>query len=131
MGYYQIETKETQAPGDWQPGKTRLLLRCDIRLQSGEDEETLFLVGPDSTHQVMVLWREANYGPAGAEPLSWIKLEAAQEPEVYAWLLDGFLSAVHSAGTAKASDFTSIKVPSAGLLSEAAVRAIFAKAFAW
>ena len=130
MGYYQIETKETQAPGDWQPGKARLLFQCDIRLPTGEDEETLFLVGPDSTDQVMVLWREANCGPVGAEPLSWIDLEAAQEPEVYARLLEEFLSAVHSAGTVKASDFTSIKVPSAGLLPEAAVRAIFAKAFA-
>lgn len=130
MGYYQIETKETQEPGDWQPGKTRLLFQCDIRLQSGEDEETLFLVGPDSTNQVMVLWKEANFSPAGAEPLSWLKLEAAQEPEVYARLLDGFLSAVHAAGTAKRADFTSIQVPPAGLLPEADILAIFAKAFA-
>ena len=130
MGYYQIETKETQEPGDWQPGKTRLLLKCNIRLRSGEDEETLFLVGPDSTHQVMVLWKEANFGPAGAEPLSWLKLEAAQEPEVYARLLDGFLSAVHAAGTARRSDFTSVEVPKQGLLPEADILAIFAKAFA-
>jgi len=130
MGYYQVETKETQEPGDWQPGKTRLLFKCNIRLQSGEDEETLFLVGPDSTNQVMVLWKEANFGPVGAEPLSWLKLEAAQEPEVYARLLDGFLSAVHAAGTAKRSDFMSIEVPKQGLLPEAAVHAIFAKAFA-
>ena len=74
MGYYQVETKETQEPGDWQPGETRLLFKCDLRLQSGEDEETLFLVGPDSTHQVMVLWKEANFSPIGAEPLSWLKL---------------------------------------------------------
>ena len=107
-----------------------MLFQCDIRLRSGEDEETLFLVGPDITHQVMVLWKEANFGPAGAEPLSWLKLEAAQEPEVYARLLDGFLSAVHAAGTARRSDFTSIEVPKQGLLSEADILAIFAKAFA-
>lgn len=130
MGYYQVETKETQEPGDWQPGKTRVLFKCNIRLQSGADEETLFLVGPDSTHQVMVLWKEANFGPAGAEPLSWLKLVAAQEPEVYVRLLEGFLSAVHAAGTAKQSDFTSIEVPKQGLLPGAAVHEIFAKAFA-
>jgi hypothetical protein len=70
MGYYQIETKETQEPGDWSPGKTRLLFRCQIRLHSGEDEETLFLVGPDSGNQVMVLWQEASFGVLGAEPLA-------------------------------------------------------------
>jgi hypothetical protein len=130
MGYYQIETRETEEPGDWQPGKTRLLFKCDIRLQSGEDEETLFLVGPDSSKQVVVLWKEANFSPVGAEPLSWLKLEAAQEPEVYARLLEGFLSAVHAAGTAKRADFTSIEVPEQGLLPEAAVLEIFKKAFA-
>lgn len=129
MGYFQIETRENEEPGDWQPGKTRLLFQCEIRLQSGEKEETLFLVGPDSTNQVMVLWKEANFGPEGAEPLSWIKLADAREPEVYARLLEGFLSAVHVAGTAKAADFTALKVPKAGLLAKAEVRAIFAKAF--
>jgi hypothetical protein len=129
MGYYPIETREQDEPGDWQPGKTRLLFRCQVHLQSGEDEETLFLVGPDSGNAVMVLWKEANYGVVGAEPLSWIKLTAAQEPQVYARLLEAFLSAVHAAGTATAADFTSIEVPSAGLLPESEVRAIFAKAF--
>jgi hypothetical protein len=129
MGYYQIETRENEEPGDWQPGKTRLLFQCEIRLQSGEKEETLFLVGPDSSNQVMVLWKEANFSPVGAEPLSWIKLEAAQEPEVYVRLLEGFLSAVHKAGTAKAADFTSLKVPKAGLLAKSEVRAVFARAF--
>ena len=129
MGYFQIETRENEEPGDWQPGKTRLLFQCNIRLRSGEDEETLFLVGPDAGNEVMVLWKEANYGAVGAEPLSWIKLEAAQEPEVYVRLLEGFLSAVHAAGTAKAADFTSIAVPPAGLLPETEIRAIFARAF--
>jgi hypothetical protein len=129
MGYYPIETRENEEPGDWQPGKTRLLFRCQIRLQSGEDEETLFLVGPDSGNAVMVLWKEANFGTVGSEPLSWLKLSAASEPEVYVRLLEGFLSAVHAAGTAKAADFTSIEVPPAGLLSESEVRAIFARAF--
>ena len=129
MGYFQIETRENEEPGDWQPGKTRLLFQCEILLQSGADEETLFLVGPDSTNQVMVLWKEANFSPVGAEPLSWIKLADAREPEVYARLLEGFLSAVHAAGTAKAADFTCIEVPPAGLLPESAVHAIFARAF--
>ncbi len=130
MGYFQIETRENEEPGNWQPGKTRLLFQCNIRLRSGEDEETLFLVGPDAGNEVMVLWKEANYGAVGAEPLSWIKLETAQEPEVYVRLLEGFLAAVHAAGTAKAADFTSIAVPPAGLLPETEIRAIFARAFA-
>ncbi|MFM7242227.1 MAG: hypothetical protein ACKO3A_09105 [Opitutia bacterium] len=130
MGYFQIETREQEEPGDWQPGKTRLLFRCQVRLQSGEGEETLFLVGPDSGNEVMVLWKEANYGVVGAAPLSWIELSEAPEPSVYARLLEAFLMAVHAAGTARAADFTSIEVPSAGLLPEAEVRAIFAKAFA-
>ena len=129
MGYYPIETRENEEPGDWQPGKTRVLFRCLIRLQSDEDEETLFLVGPDSCNEVMVLWKEANYGVVGAEPLSWIQLSDAQEPQVYARLLEGFLSAVHAAGTAKAADFTSIEVPPAGLLPGSEVHAIFARAF--
>jgi len=128
MGYYPIETRENEEPGDWQPGKTRVLFRCLIRLQS--DEETLFLVGPDAGNEVMVLWKEANYGVVGAEPLSWIQLSDAQEPQVYARLLEGFLSAVHAAGTAKAADFTSIEVPPDGLLPESEVHAIFARAFA-
>ena len=129
MGYYPIETRENEEPGDWQPGKTRLLFQCDIRLQSGEDEETLFLVGSDAGNEVMVLWKVANYGVVGAEPLAWIKLSDAQEPQVHARLLEGFLSAVHAAGTAKAADFTSIEVPPAGLLPESEVHAIFARAF--
>ena len=130
MGYYPIETRENEEPGDWQPGKTRVLFRCLIRLQSDEDEETLFLVGPDAGNEVMVLWKEANYGVVGAEPLSWIQLSAAAEPEVYVRLLEGFLSAVQAAGTAKAADFTSIEVPPAGLLPGSEVHAIFARAFA-
>ena len=130
MGYYPIETRENEEPGDWQPGKTRVLFRCLIRLQSDEDEETLFLVGPDAGNEVMVLWKEANYGVVGAEPLSWIQLSAAAEPEVYVRLLEGFLSAVQAAGTAKAADFTSIEVPPDGLLPESEVHAIFARAFA-
>jgi hypothetical protein len=129
MGYYQIETKETQEPGDWSPGKTRLLFRCQIRLHSGEDEETLFLVGPDSRNQVMGLWKEANFGIIGAEPLAWIELEHAQEPDVYRRLLESFLKAVRQADTAKFQDFTAIEVPEKGLLPEAVIREVFAKAF--
>ncbi len=111
MGYYQIETKETLAPGDWSPGNTRLLFRCQIRLHSGEDEETLFLVGPDSGNQLMVLWKEANFGVLGAEPLAWIELEHAQEPDVYRRLLESFLQAVRQAATATLRDFTAIEAP--------------------
>jgi hypothetical protein len=130
MGYYQIETKETQEPGDWSPGKTRLLFRCHILLHSGEDEETLFLVGPDSSNQVMVLWKEANFGVLGAEPLAWIELEHAQEPDVYRRLLESFLQAVRQAATATLQDFTAIQVPEKGLLPEADICEVFAKSFA-
>ncbi len=130
MGYYQIETKGAQEPGDWSAGKTRLLFRCQIRLHSGEDEETLFLVGPDSGNQVMVLWREANYCILGAEPMAWIGLEHVQEPDVYRRLLESFLQAVRQADTATLRDFTAIQVPEKGLLPEAVIREAFAKAFA-
>ncbi len=130
MDYYQVETKETQEPGDWSPGKTRPLFRCQIRLHSGEDEETLFLVGPDSSSQVMALWKEANFGVLGAEPLAWIELEYAQEPDVYRRLLVSFLQAVRQADTASLRDFAAIQVHEKGLLPEADIREVFAKAFA-
>jgi hypothetical protein len=66
----------------------------------GGNEETLFLVGPDSRNQVMVLWREANFGALGAEPLAWIELEHAREPDVYSRVLESFLLAVRQADTA-------------------------------
>ena len=130
MGYYRIETKETQEPGDWQRGKTTLLFRCHVRLHFGEDEEALFLVGPDAGNQVMVLWKEANFSVLGAEPLAWVELEHAQEPEVYARLLEEFLSAVRQADTARLEDFTAIEAPAQGLLPESEIREVFAKAFA-
>ena len=94
-----------------------------------EDEETLFLIGFDGGNQVMVLWKEANYGPVGAEPLAWIPLARAAEPEVFGRLLESFLLAIRQVDTAKASDFTAIEVPKLGLLPEADIHAIFAKAF--
>lgn len=130
MGYYQIETMETQEPGDWRPGKMKLLFRCHVRLHAGEDEETLFLVGPDTGNQVMVLWKEANYDVHGAEPLAWIELAHARESDVYRRLLESFLLAVCQADTAKLQDFTAIEAPAQGLLPESAIRDIFAKAFA-
>ncbi len=130
MGYYQIETKEAQEQGDWQRGKTTLLFRCHVRLHSGEDEETLFLVGPDAGNQVMVLWKEANFGVLGAEPLAWVEMEHAQEPEVYRLLLESFLAAVRQADTAQFSDFTAIEAPKQGLLPESEICEVFAKAFA-
>jgi hypothetical protein len=131
MGYCRIETKETLEPGDWQRGKTTLLFRCHVRLRSGEDEEeTLFLVGPDAGHQVMVLWKEANFSVLGAEPLAWVELAHAQEPDVYRHLLESFLVAVRQADTAKLQDFTAIEAPAQGLLPESEIRDIFAKAFA-
>ena len=130
MGYYQIETKETQEPGDWQRGKTTLLFRCHVRLHSGEDEETLFLVGPDAGNQVMVLWKEANFSVLGAEPLAWIELEHAQEPDVYRRLLESFLVAVRQADTTKLEDFTAIEAPKQGLLPESEIREVFARVFA-
>lgn len=107
-----------------------MLFRCHVRLHSGEDEETLFMVGPDAGHQVMVLWKEANFGVLGAEPLAWIELEHAQEPDVYRRLLESFLVAVRQADTAKLQDFTAIEAPAQGLLSDAVIREVFAKAFA-
>ena len=130
MGYYRIETKETQEPGDWQRGKTTLLFRCHVRLHSGEAEETLFMVGPDAGNQVMVLWKEANFSVLGAEPLAWIELGHAQEPEVYRRLLESFLVAVRQADTAKLEDFTAIEAPKQGLLPESEIREVFARVFA-
>jgi hypothetical protein len=77
-----------------------------------------------------VLWQEANFGVLGAEPLAWIELEHAQEPDVYRRLLESFLQAVRQADTATLQDFTAIQVPEEGLLSEADIREVFAKSFA-
>ena len=107
-----------------------MLFRCHVRLHSGEAEETLFMVGPDAGNQVMVLWKEANFSVLGAEPLAWVELEHAQEPDVYRRLLESFLLAVRQADTARLEDFTAIEAPEKGLLSEAAIREVFAKAFA-
>ena len=107
-----------------------MLFRCHVRLHSGEDEEALFMVGPDAGNQVMVLWKEANFSVLGAEPLAWIELEHAQEPDVYRRLLESFLLAVRQADTAKLTDFTVIKAPKQGLLPEAEIREVFARAFA-
>jgi len=130
MGYYQMETKETQAPGDWQRGKSKLLFRCHVRLHSGEDEETLFLVGPDAGNQVMALWKEANYDVHGAEPLAWIELAHARESDVYRRLLESFLLAVRQAETARLEDFVGITAPKQGLLPEAEIQEIFTRVFA-
>jgi hypothetical protein len=78
----------------------------------------------------MVLWKEASFGVLGAEPLAWIELEPAQEPDVYRRLLESFLKAVRQAATATLRDFTAIEVPEKGLLPEAVIREVFAKAFA-
>ena len=66
----------------------------------------------------------------GAEPLAWIELEHAQEPDEYRRLLESFLQAVRQADTASLRDFTAIEVPEKGLLPEALIREVFARSFA-
>lgn len=78
----------------------------------------------------MAIWKEANFGVLGAEPLAWIELEYALEPDVYRRLLVSFLQAVRQADTASLRDFTAIQVHEKGLLPEADIREVFAKAFA-
>ncbi len=59
-----------------------------------------------------------------------IETKETQEPDVYCRLLVSFLQAVRQADTASLRDFTAIEAPEKGLLPEAVIRVVFAKAVA-
>jgi hypothetical protein len=59
-----------------------------------------------------------------------IETKETQELDVYCRLLESFLQAVRQADTATLQDFNAIQVPEKGLLPEADIREVFAKAFA-
>jgi len=124
-----IETYDEGDSAEYSPGKVRKLFSCQLDLGPGHTEETLFMVGPDSEGQVMVLWRETEWDDEGASAVAWTAKGFYEEPEVWRRLLEAYFRAVKKEEGFDGSEFTSIVTSPRGPLPKAEIRALLEKVF--